>query len=156
MIDQTNFDTDAFLLKHKIESTGQKYRDGIQFQHALDPDLPETIQSIVDGVAPDFGKIIVEFVFADIYARPGLDMKYRLIATLAAVTALNQVFAVKEYIRFSLRAGFSRTEVAEVLMQMSVYAGMGPAMDALVAAKEVFAELDAAGSATTDGGADAS
>lgn len=155
MNQQNNFDTDAFIRQHGIDNTGQKYRDGIAYQHALDPALPETIQSIVDGVAPDFGKIIVEFVFADIYARPGLDMKYRLIATLAAVTALNQVFAVKEYIRFSLRAGFSRTEVAEVLMQMSVYAGMGPAMDALVAAKEVFAELDAANAAPADGGAGA-
>ena len=148
MSEETTFDIDAFMKKHELGAVSPKYRTGIQYQHALDPDLPETIQGILDDVAPDFGKIIVEYVFADIYARPGLDMKYRLIATLAAVTALNQVFAVKEYIRFALNGGFSRAEVVEVLMQMSVYAGMGPAMDALVAAKEVFAGLDAAAAST--------
>ena len=63
-------------------------------------------------MAPDFGRIIVESVFGDIYARPGLDFKLRVLATLAAVTALNQVFAVKEYICFALNVGFSRTEIA--------------------------------------------
>ncbi|MEC5216307.1 4-carboxymuconolactone decarboxylase [Actimicrobium sp. GrIS 1.19] len=145
------FDIDAFIQKHQLGDVSEKYRTGIQYQHALDPNLPETIQGILNDVAPDFGKIIVEYVFADIYARPGLDMKYRIIATLAAVTALNQVFAVKEYIRFALNAGFSRTEVVEVLMQMSVYAGMGPAMDALVAARDVFAELDTVGGVAPGG-----
>ena len=141
MPDSQNFNIDEFVERHNLGMVSAEYRKGIKHQHALDPALPETIQGILDDVAPDFGKIIVEYVFAGIYARPGLDMKYRIIATLAAVTALNQVFAIKEYVRFALNAGFNRTEIVEVLMQMSVYAGMGPAMDALVAAKEVFAEL---------------
>lgn len=138
-----SFDAQALSDRFNLGPISERYQQGAQFQSALDPDLPDTIQGLLNDVAPDFGRIIVEFVFGDIYARPGLDFKLRVLATLAAVTALNQVFAVKEYIRFALNVGFSRTEVVEVLMQMSVYAGMGPAMEALMVAKEVFSEADA-------------
>lgn len=120
----------------------EKFALGFTRQAQLDPKLPETIQGALAAVAPDFGRIIVEFVFGDIYARPGLDFKHRVLATLAAVTALNQLFAVEEYVRFALNQGFTRTEIVEVIMQMAVYAGMGPAMEGLATAKKVFDEQD--------------
>ena len=139
---ETSIDAQEFSDRHGLGPVSEKYERGIQMQRALDPATPETIQGLLDGVAPEFGKIIVEYVFNDIYARPGLDFKLRVFATLAAVTALNQEFAVEEYVRFALNAGWTRTEIVEVIMQMSVYAGMGPAMTGLMAAKRVFAALD--------------
>ncbi len=136
------FDPQALSDRHGLGPVSEKCALGAQFQYRTDPSTPDTIQNALDSVAPDFGRIIVEFVFGDIYARPGLDFKLRVFATLAAVAALNQTFAVKEYVRFALNAGWSRVEIVEVLMQISVYAGMGPAMDALAAAKETFGEID--------------
>ena len=138
----TLFDAQALSNRFNLGAISERYKQGVQFQSALDPNLPDTIQGLLNDVAPDFGRIIVESVFGDIYARPGLDFKLRVLATLSAVTALNQMFAVKEYIRFALNVGFSQTEIVEVLMQMYIYAGMGPAMEALMAAKEVFSEAD--------------
>ena len=108
------FDAQALSDRFNLGPISERFERGAKFQHALDPSLPDTIQTLLADTAPDFGRIIVEFVFGDIYARPGLDFKLRVLATLAAVTALNQVFAVKEYIRFALNVGFTQTEIVEV------------------------------------------
>ena len=39
-------------------------------------------------IAPDLGKFVIEFPYGQIYNRPGLDLKSREIATVAALTAM--------------------------------------------------------------------
>ncbi len=48
----------------------------------------QEVVNCLEGIAPDFGRYLVEFPFGDIYSRPGLDLKSREIATVAALTAL--------------------------------------------------------------------
>ncbi len=100
-------------------------------------------QKVVDAladVAPDFARYLVEFPFGDIYSRPGLDLRAREIATIAALTALaNAAPQLKVHIEAGLNVGLSREEIVEVIMQMAVYAGFPAALNGLFAAKEVFA-----------------
>jgi Uncharacterized homolog of gamma-carboxymuconolactone decarboxylase subunit len=42
----------------------------------------------LQDIAPDFADYLIEFPFGDIYSRPGLDLKSREIAVVAALTAL--------------------------------------------------------------------
>lgn len=42
------------------------------------------VESLKD-IAPDFARYLIEFPFGDIYSRPGLDLRSREIATVAAV-----------------------------------------------------------------------
>src|SRR5882762_6657 len=96
------------------------------------------IASLAD-IAPDFARYIIEFPFGDIYSRPGLDLRAREIATIAALTALgNASPQLKVHIEAGLNVGLSRTEITEIIMQMSVYAGFPAALNGLFAAKEVF------------------
>jgi 4-carboxymuconolactone decarboxylase len=44
----------------------------------------------------------------------------------------------------ALNVGCSKDEIVEVIMQMAVYAGFPAALNGLFAAKEVFAERNAA------------
>ena len=47
--------------------------------------------AVVDGlrdIAPDFADWIVDFSYGDVMARPGLDLRSRELATIAALTAL--------------------------------------------------------------------
>lgn len=44
----------------------------------------------VSDTAPDFAIYLIEFPFGDICSRPGLDLKARQIATVAALTALGR------------------------------------------------------------------
>ncbi len=101
-------------------------------------------QAVVDalaGIAPDFARYLVEFPFGDIYCRPGLDLRAREIATVAALTALgNATTHLKVHVRAALNVGLTRGEIVEVMMQMAVYAGFPAALNGLFAAKDVFAK----------------
>lgn len=92
-------------------------------------------------IAPDFARYLIEFPFGDIYARPGLGLREREIATIAALTALgNARPQLKVHIKAGLNVGVSREEIVETIMQMAVYAGFPAALNGLFAAKESFSE----------------
>ncbi len=98
----------------------------------------KVIESLAD-IAPDFAKYLFEFPFGDIYSRPGLDIRAREIATIAALTALGTATPqLKVHIAAGLNVGLSRDEIVETIMQMAVYAGFPAALNGLFAAKEVF------------------
>ena len=97
------------------------------------------VESLQD-IAPDFARYLLEFPFGDIYARPGLDLRSREIATVAALTAMgNAAPQLKVHIAAALHVGLTQEEIIEVIMQMAVYAGFPAALNGLFAAKEVFA-----------------
>ena len=97
------------------------------------------VESLQD-IAPDFARYLLEFPFGDIYSRPGLDLRSREIATVAALTALgNAAPQLKVHIGAALHVGLTQDEIVEVIMQMAVYAGFPAALNGLFAAKEVFA-----------------
>lgn len=101
-------------------------------------------QAVVDSladIAPDFARYLFEFPFGDIYSRPGLDLRSREIATIAALAALGHAAPqLKVHIRAGLNVGLTQTEIVEILMQMAVYAGFPAALNGLFAAREVFAD----------------
>ncbi len=95
-------------------------------------------------IAPDFGRLLIEFGFGDIYSRPQLDLRAREIATIAALAALgNAQPQLKIHIEAALNVGCTRDEIVEVFMQMALYAGFPAALNALFAAREVFEASEA-------------
>ena len=123
-----------------------RYRIGLATARNLDPEGPERLEAALREIAPDLYRHIVEFAFGDILSRPGLDPKTREIATVSALAALgNAQPQLRFHLNAALNVGCTRAELAEVLMQMAVYAGVPAALNALHLAKEVFAERDAKG-----------
>jgi 4-carboxymuconolactone decarboxylase len=100
-------------------------------------------QKVIDAlqdIAPDFGRLLVEFAFGDIYSRPGLDLRSREIAVVAALTALgNAGPQLRVHLQGALNVGVTREEIVETIMMMAVYAGFPAALNGLFAAREVFA-----------------
>ncbi|MBK3400370.1 MULTISPECIES: carboxymuconolactone decarboxylase family protein [Methylobacterium] len=112
----------------------------------IDGHAGEAVVASLADIAPDFATYLFEFPFGDIYSRPGLDLRAREIATIAALTAMgNATPQLKVHIAAGLNVGLSREEIVEILMQMAVYAGFPAALNGLFAAKAVFAEREAAG-----------
>jgi 4-carboxymuconolactone decarboxylase len=102
------------------------------------------VLSQLDDIAPDFKNMVRDFAFGEIYSRPGLDLKSRQLATVAALAAMdNSPLELRAHLHGALKLGWTREELVEVLMQMAVYAGFPAAMHSLLIAKEVFAEIDA-------------
>ncbi|MBK1681770.1 carboxymuconolactone decarboxylase family protein [Rhodocyclus tenuis] len=126
-----------------LEST--RYRRGWEKLREIDGEAGERVVESLADIAPDFARYLIEFPFGDIYSRPQLDLKSREIGVVAALTALgNAAPQLKVHIHGALNVGCTRDEVVEIIMQMAIYAGFPAALNGLFAAKEVFAERDAA------------
>ena len=106
----------------------------------IDGEAGHKVIAALADIAPDFANYIFEFPFGDIYCRPGLDLRAREIATIAALTAMGTATPqLKVHIEAGLNVGLTRDEITEIMMQMAVYAGFPAALNGLFAAKEVFA-----------------
>lgn len=126
--------------------TQDRYQRGWEKLKEVDGEAGERVIDSLKDIAPDFARYLIEFPFGDIYSRPGLDLKSREIAVVAALTALgNATPQLKVHIHGALNVGCTRQEVVEVIMQMAVYAGFPAALNGLFAAKEVFKERHASG-----------
>lgn len=88
---------------------------------------------------PDFAGYVLEYPFGDIYARPGLGLREREIAVVAALCAMGNAAAqLRVHLKAALHVGCTPREIVEVVMQMSVYAGFPAALNGLAAVREVF------------------
>jgi len=120
--------------------TESRYDRGLRVLTEIDGHAGQAVVDSLADIAPDFARYLLEFPFGDIYSRPGLDIRSREIATIAALTAMgNAEPQLRVHIRAGLNVGLSRDEVIETIMQMAVYAGFPAALNGLFAAKEVFA-----------------
>ena len=123
-----------------------RYARGWEKLKEIDGAAGERVIASLQDIAPDFARLIIEFPFGDIYSRPGLDLKSREIAVVAALTALGNARPQLEvHLHGALNVGCTRQEVVEVIIQMAVYAGFPAALNGLFAAQKVFAERDAQG-----------
>jgi 4-carboxymuconolactone decarboxylase len=95
----------------------------------------------LNDVAPDIPRFIVEFGFADIYSRPGLDLKSRQLATIAGLTTLGHAQPqLRAHVHGALNVGCSPAEIVEVITQMALYGGFPATMNAAMTARAVFEE----------------
>jgi len=79
-------------------------------------------------------------VWGDIWGRPGLDMKTRSIATIAALCVLGQEPELRNHIGVALNLGWRKEEISEMFMQLIFYGGGPNSLNALRVASEVFQE----------------
>lgn len=123
-----------------------RYERGQAKLQEIDGDAGQRVIDSLQDIAPDFARYLIEFPFGDIYSRPGLDLRSREIAVVAALTAMgNTAPQLKVHIEGALNVGVSKDEIVEVIMQMAVYAGFPAALNGLFAAKDVFAAKAHAG-----------
>ncbi|WP_228037914.1 carboxymuconolactone decarboxylase family protein [Nodosilinea sp. LEGE 06152] len=127
--------------ENRPDTDTARFKRGWQQLTAIDGAAGEQVIASLQDIAPDLARYVIEFPFGDIYSRPGLDLKSREIATIAALTALgNAKPQLKVHLQAALNVGCSREEIIEVVIQMAVYAGFPAALNGMTAVKEVFAE----------------
>ncbi|NAZ92874.1 carboxymuconolactone decarboxylase family protein [Vibrio toranzoniae] len=118
---------------------------GLERLNHIDGEAGQQVIESLQDIFPDLAKYTIEYPFGDIYSRPGLDLKSREIATVAALTALgNCAPQLKVHLNAALNVGCNEEEIKEVILQMSVYAGFPSALNAMFAFKEVLADRNTA------------
>jgi 4-carboxymuconolactone decarboxylase len=117
----------------------ERYRLALETVAKINEAGSQRIAEAVGEIAPDFHRIIMSFAYGDINSRPGLDLKSREIATIAALTAMgNARPQLEAHIVGGLNVGLTREEIVEIIMQMAVYAGIPAALNGLMAARKAF------------------
>jgi 4-carboxymuconolactone decarboxylase len=123
-----------------------RFTSGLAKLRDIDGEAGERVIGALKDIAPDLARYTIEFPFGDVYQRPGLDLRSREMATVAALTALGTAEPqLKVHIHGALNVGCTRTEIVEIIIQMAVYAGFPAALNGMFAAKAVFAERNAKG-----------
>ncbi|MFI1863998.1 carboxymuconolactone decarboxylase family protein [Streptomyces jumonjinensis] len=98
------------------------------------------VESLKD-IAPDLGRFIVEFAYGDVFARPGLDLRERELATVAALAAQGDTAPqLNFHIDAALRVGVRPAEIIEALIHIVPFMGFPRALNAIGVARTVFAD----------------
>jgi len=92
---------------------------------------------------PDLYELTVGHLFGDIWTRPHLTLRERQIITLAVNIALVRPRGTPPHLRSALHLGFTKAQIAEIIIHAGAYAGWS----AMGHAAHEFAEvLEAGGS----------
>ncbi len=109
------------------------------------PPRPSEAMQAASEVTPEFQRLVREFVGGQIMQRPKLDRRTRLLCAISVLAGLGRELQLKIHIASALRAEIPKDEIIEALLQVSVYAGFPATWNGLLAAREMFAEHEAAG-----------
>ncbi|PIB24137.1 hypothetical protein BFP76_02570 [Amylibacter kogurei] len=113
---------------------------GRALSEELNPGMEDALNERYGHLVPGMAEGVVDFAYGRQYARDGLDLKSRYIATIAALTALGGQTKpqLKVNIAGGRKAGLTQQEIGEVIWQMALYGGFPAAINGLNAALEVF------------------
>jgi len=93
-----------------------------------------------DPVMKKFMDVAAETVFGTLWTRPGLDLKTRTLVCVVSDAATARTPELAIHLRMALRQGWTEDELVEVLLHLSGYVGVPLIREAMLTAKEVFAE----------------
>jgi 4-carboxymuconolactone decarboxylase len=110
---------------------------GAAFADRLDQDLYS------DPIMEKFAELTQEMLFGTLWARPGLDLKTRTLVTLVSDAATGRTAELKVHLRFARNHGWTEDELVEALLHLLGYVGAPLVREAVIAAKETFAEMRA-------------
>ena len=96
-----------------------------------------------DPAMKKFIDLATETVFGALWARPGLDFKTRTLICVVSDAATGRHPELDIHLRFALKEGWTEDELIEVLLHLSGYVGVPLIREAMLVAKDVFADVRA-------------
>ena len=94
-------------------------------------------------VAPGFVRLAIGFTYGELFSRPGLDLKLRMIAAIAAQTATGTSREqLREHVESALNLGWTEQEIVEVIVQTAASSGLPAALKALAECHDLLAVRD--------------
>jgi len=96
-----------------------------------------------DPIMQEFIDLASETVFGALWTRPGLDLKTRTLVCVVSDAATGRPAELAIHLRMALGQGWTPDELTEVLLHLLGYVGAPLVREALLTAKEVFAQVKA-------------
>jgi len=129
--------------KEAAMAESETYRKGQEMRRKLlGDDYVERITKTVyaDPVMKKFIDVSTETAFGALWTRPGLDLKTRTLVVVVSDAATGRTPELAIHLRMALRQGWTEDELVEVLLHLTAYVGLPMIREAMLTAKEVFAE----------------
>jgi 4-carboxymuconolactone decarboxylase len=121
----------------------KQFEEGLAVRRAvLGSEYVDGALGAADAFTRPWQEFVTEWCWGGVWTRPGLPRKTRSLLNLGLLAALNRQPEIRIHLRGALNNGVTREEIAEVFLQVAVYAGAPAAMDAFRTAKELFDEMD--------------
>ena len=92
-----------------------------------------------NSVTGEFYPMAVRYGYGELWSRPGLEQRQRMLCALAAFTAMGLEAQLRKFAKSALNVGLAREEVIEAVIQTAPYGGFPRALNALTVLSEVFA-----------------
>lgn len=117
------------------------YSRGMQVRREMLGDAyVDAAMANADALTRPFQDLAIEYCFGSTWAREQLPRRERSLVTVAMLVALNRPHELEIHLGVALRNGCTKAELAEVLLQATVYCGMPAGSAAYRAARQVFAD----------------
>jgi 4-carboxymuconolactone decarboxylase len=90
------------------------------------------------AVAPDFAKFTQDFLFGDIWKRPGLSQRDKSLITVTCLVALNRIEQVDFHLKKAFENGLTKEELVAAITHIAFYAGWPTAVSGFNHLKKVI------------------
>jgi 4-carboxymuconolactone decarboxylase len=118
-----------------------RHAAGLEALGSLTGLAPEDVPAAMEPLG-DVGRFAVDYLYGQIWSRPQLPPRDRSLITLAALVTLGKVAELEIHVPAALRNDLGREQIEEVILQLTLYAGYPAAVEAIRAARRIFAGLD--------------
>jgi 4-carboxymuconolactone decarboxylase len=103
-------------------------------------DVPIAIADL-EALAPDFAKLTKDFLFGDIWERPGLSQRDKSLVTVTCLVALNRIEQVEYHLKKAFENGLTKEELVAAITHIAFYAGWPTAASGFSHLKKVIDQL---------------
>lgn len=104
--------------------------------------MATTKTSDLESIAPEFAKMTSDFLFGDIWKRPGLSARDKSLVTITTLVALNRIEQIEFHLKFGLQNGLKKEEIVAAITHIAFYAGWPTAASGFSHFKAVLDEME--------------
>ncbi len=109
---------------------------GRQTMRTLHAERSEGGYAAPDSAASGLYGTAIDYLYGEIWNRPGISLRQRMICSIAAFTAIQLESQQRKFFRSARNVGLSRAEILEIIAQTGPYSGFPQALNALAIAEE--------------------
>lgn len=105
----------------------------------------ESLRRVASTYDHEFPRYVDEFIFGEIWGRPGMSQDERMLVAISALAATEHPDQLSNYIWGALYSGMPASKIHEVFMMMPIYAGFPVTLASLRLWKEIRQKARAQG-----------
>jgi 4-carboxymuconolactone decarboxylase len=138
MADQADGRSKESKRKHLLERYNQK---AIETGMRLQGEFFLRIVEEFDQLDPEWTEVWLTWIYDSMYNRARLDDKTRVLVIIGECCVADEQVQLPNHIRSALRAGATKEEIWEVILQSHIYAGMPKMIKAMRAYRSIMKDL---------------